>query len=157
MDTDTTITTVTAVAPTNQALRRLCESEHANCFACRPLHKGGLGLEFSVQDDGSVLAEWSCPPDRESYPGIAHGGILATVLDSAMVHALFSRGIVARTGELKIRYHHSVPVGQTTRVRGFLREDYAPLFYMEADISTPTALCVHAQAKFMGEHKPIEP
>jgi hypothetical protein len=35
-------------APTEAALRALCAREHGNCFACRPVGQGGLGLGFAV-------------------------------------------------------------------------------------------------------------
>jgi acyl-coenzyme A thioesterase PaaI-like protein len=144
---DTTITAVAAA--TEAALRAGCAREHAACFACRPAADGGLGLRFSLQPDESVIAHWTCPPGGQSYAGIVHGGLLATALDSAMVHALFARGIVARTGELTIRYRQSVAIERPMTVRGWLRTVYGPLFRLEAEIHQDGAVCAQAHAKFM--------
>jgi acyl-CoA thioesterase FadM len=66
-----------------------------------------------------------------------------------MVHALFARGIVARTGELNLRYRQSVAIERPMRVRGWLRSAYGPLFQMAAEIQQDGVVCVHAHAKFM--------
>jgi acyl-coenzyme A thioesterase PaaI-like protein len=141
-----------AAAPTEAALRALCAREHPACFACRPVALGGLGLAFAVRSDGSVMADWTCPPGGESYAGIVHGGLLATALDSAMVHALFARDIVARTGELNVRYCQSVRAGEPTTVTARLSKTYPPMFQLEAEILQAGALCARASGKFMANH-----
>lgn len=139
-------------APTDVALWSHCAREHAACFACRPVAQGGLGLCFGVQPDSSVAARWICPPGGESYRGIVHGGLLATALDSAMVHALFARGIVARTAELKVRYRRAAGVGERLEVRAWLRRSFGPLHELEAEICSGSVVCAHARAKFMADH-----
>jgi acyl-coenzyme A thioesterase PaaI-like protein len=138
-----------AAAPTDSALRALCLREHPACFACRPVAQGGLGLSFAVRSDGAVAADWTCPPGGESYVGIVHGGLLATALDSAMVHSLFARGIVARTGGLNVRFRQSVRIGAPTAVTAVLCEAYPPLYQLEAQIWQSGALCASAKGTFM--------
>ena len=141
------------IAPTDAALRAFRASEHADCFACRSVARGGLGLFFEVQDDGSVLAHWTCPAGGESYRGIVHGGLLATALDSAMVHALFARGIVARTAELTVRYRHPAELCETLEVRAVLRRSVGQLHELEAEIRSGKRVLTNARAKFMsGKH-----
>lgn len=135
--------------PAQDRLRAHCAAQHRNCFACRPVAEGGLGLSFALQADGSVSAEWLCPAGGQSYPGIVHGGLLATALDSAMVHCLFARDIVARTGELNVRYRRSVRSGAPVLVTARLRESFAPLHYLEAEIRQDGSVCAQARAKFM--------
>lgn len=136
-------------APAEETLRELCAREHARCFACRPVAEGGLGLTFEVRQDGTLRSEWNCPAGLESYAGIIHGGILATALDSAMVHVLFASGIVARTGELRIRYRRSVRSAAPAVVTARLRDVLRPLFRLEAEIVQDGVVCTEASAKFM--------
>ena len=145
----TTTRMAAVAAPTDVALWALCARKHADRFACRPVAPGGLGLFFGVQPDGSVAARWTCPPGGESYRGIVHGGLLATALDSAMVHALFARGIVARTAELKVRYRHPAGVGKVLEVRAWLQRSFGQLHELEAEIRCGGVACAHARAKFM--------
>ena len=138
-----------AEVPSDVRLQALCAREHQACFACRPVGQGGLGLVFTVQADGAVVADWAPPPGVESFAGIVHGGLLATALDSAMVHCLFARDIVARTGELNVRYRRSVRSGAPVLVTARLRESFAPLHYLEAEIRQDGSVCAQARAKFM--------
>lgn len=138
-------------APVDIRRRAVSAREHPTCFACRPVAKGGLGLSFDVRADGSVASAWTCPRGGESYPGIVHGGLLATTLDSAMVHALFARGIVARTGELNVRFCRPVVFGEATTVIARLCETHPPLFHLEAEIRQAGVLCVRAKGKFMAK------
>lgn len=140
---------VAAGGVSEESLARLCSREHRGCFACRPVAQGGLGLNFHVRPDGSVEAEWLTGEGSESYRGIVHGGLQATALDSAMVHALFARGIVARTGELTVRYLRSVRTGSPCRVTGWEVEAYRVLHRLKAEIHQDGVLCAKAQAKFM--------
>ncbi len=144
-NTDTTA----VAAPTEAWLRRLGARQQQTSFACRPVAERGLGLRFDLRSDGAVSAEWICPAGGESYAGIVHGGLLATALDSAMVHALFARGIVARTGELTVRYRQPVRVGEPVIVVARHRVAYHPLHHLEAEIHQAGALCAHARGKFM--------
>jgi acyl-coenzyme A thioesterase PaaI-like protein len=139
----------TIPAPDEVKMRDMCRKEHRNSFSCRSVEKGGLGIEFHVAADGSITAVWKCPATYESYEGIIHGGLLATVLDSSMVHALFARGIVAKTGELTIRYRNSVRIDAPVSVSARLHDAHPPLYYMQASISQNGRLCVEAKAKFM--------
>ena len=47
----------------------------------------GLKLQFYADGEGGVLGEYSVPKQFEGYPGIAHGGIVATMLDEALIRA----------------------------------------------------------------------
>lgn len=146
----TTIIRMAAVAaPTDEALQALCAREHAACFSCRPVAAGGLGLRFQVQPDGSVAAAWTCPPGGESYRGIVHGGLLATALDSAMVHALFARNIVAQTADLRVRFRHPANVGNVLEVRAWLARSFEDLHELEAEIWNDGVICARAWGKFM--------
>lgn len=136
-------------AVTEAAMHLLREQEHASCFACRPQKWGGLGLSFSVNPDQSVETSWICPASYQSYDGIVHGGILATVLDCSMVQAMFARGIVARTGELTLRYHHPVEILASLTIHAEVMENKGPLYLLKAEIRQAGNLCVRAHAKFM--------
>lgn len=75
-----------------------------HCFGCSPLNSHGLGLEF--WDEGEeVFSIWSPSRDFEGYPGIIHGGILATLMDetaSWFVYAKLKTSGV--TSEMTVRY-----------------------------------------------------
>lgn len=144
----------TAVAPTEEALRTLCAREHRHCFACRAVAKGGLGLVFRVTAGGGVAAQWQCPAGYESFEGILHGGIIATVLDSAMVHALFAHGVSARTGSLNLRYRVPAVAEAYFTVTAELDHSYPPLYVVNATLAHAGTVCATARGKFMSSTCP---
>src|SRR3972149_943883 len=77
---------------------------HRNCFACGSNDGTGLGLKFFKHEDGAVFGNFFADPKYEGYSGIIHGGIIATLLDSAMTHCLLMKDIPALTGRLSIKY-----------------------------------------------------
>jgi len=63
-----------------------------------------LGLKFYKHEDGTIVGNFFADPKFEGYSGIIHGGIVATLLDSAMTHCLLMKDIPALTGRLSIKY-----------------------------------------------------
>ncbi|MBT7164919.1 MAG: PaaI family thioesterase [Victivallales bacterium] len=86
-------------------------SSATGCFACDRDHPSGLHLSFVV-DVAARTARAQTVLDGcfAGADGIAHGGIVATLLDEAMVYA--SRAVVplAATAKLSVRYRRPTPV-----------------------------------------------
>jgi len=120
---------------------------HRGCYACGE-REDGIGLEFIANADG-VTAEWFCDERYASYPGIIHGGITATILDSAMTNCLLMKGIVAVTAELIVRYHEPLKIGRTATVNAVITDARPPLLRMEAEILQDGIIRAKAHAKFM--------
>jgi acyl-coenzyme A thioesterase PaaI-like protein len=53
----------------------------------------------------------------QGFAGIAHGGILATILDECMVNTVWLRGGTAVTARLEVRLRHPVSVGERVTFR----------------------------------------
>jgi acyl-coenzyme A thioesterase PaaI-like protein len=140
-------TSAAAIAPTEARRRATHRRWHRDCFACG--EGAGLNLRFRVTPDGGVAAEWDCPAHYQSYEGILHGGLTATLLDCAMVHALFAHGIVAHTAELNLRYRHPVSTGIPVIVSAHLRARCGVLCVLAAEVRQRGNVCTTAQAKFM--------
>ncbi len=89
---------------------------YRHCCVCGDKRRGSLGLRFR-QEDEKVVADF-VPSDRHiGYPGIVHGGILASVLDEAMAWAIYAHsGLFALSSELKVRFIKPLPPGQPVRV-----------------------------------------
>lgn len=121
---------------------------HLGCFACGR-GEDGLGLVFDSDGAGGVSAEWFCEERLQSYPGIVHGGIIATVLDSAMTNCLLAKDIPALTAEMQIEYKEPVRVGDTAVVRAWLTRSRPPLFMLEAEVIQNKTVRARAAAKFM--------
>jgi uncharacterized protein (TIGR00369 family) len=88
------------------------------CVVCGRENLHGLHLSFHVNaDTGAVSAEYIPRREHIGFEGIIHGGILATILDEAMVWAATWAGKrFCVCGELNVRYRQSVPIGAQLRV-----------------------------------------
>ncbi|WP_068770017.1 PaaI family thioesterase [Termitidicoccus mucosus] len=137
------------IAATEQTRKSLQSQFHSHCHACGMPGSGGLDLHFVTDSDGNVATDWFCPGNCQSYEGILHGGVIATLLDSAMVHALFARGIVAHTAELRVRYRRPVRIENSVRVTACTQSHTGPLHLTSATLIQDGVPCATARAKFM--------
>jgi acyl-coenzyme A thioesterase PaaI-like protein len=135
--------------PPGDTLERLRSRHHPRCFVAREEGLFGLGVHFAARPDSSVEATVSCPASWEGYPGLVHGGIIASLLDGAMTNALFARGTVAVTAEAKIRYWHPLPLGRSATVLGAVAQCEPPLYIAEARITSSEGVHATCTAKFM--------
>ena len=93
-----------------------------HCFVCGVDNENGLGLSFYEVGPDEVMAECTIPRHFEGYPGIVHGGIVATMLDEIAERAtLIGEPTRFRlTAKLDIRYRKPVPSEQPLRLRGIV-------------------------------------
>lgn len=127
----------------------MLKSSHENCFACGLTGDGGLRLDFEMNSDGYAIAVWQPSPEFRSYPDRVHGGVIATLLDSSMVHALFAQGIAGVTAELNIRYKQSVDPIQPVQITGRVESCRHGIYLCSAEIQQAEITVARATAKFM--------
>jgi len=125
------------------------EDLHRDCFACGVCNRDGLNLHFHVGADGVAVADWPPSPAFRSYPDRVHGGVIATLLDSAIVHALFAKGVAGVTAEITIRYLQKVNVTDPVHVTGRVDANRHGVYLCSAEVHQAGALAVRASAKFM--------
>jgi len=56
-------------------LERTRQAAHPFCIVCGRAGECGLGLRFSLRDDGGVEARFECRETLQGYTGMLHGGI----------------------------------------------------------------------------------
>jgi acyl-coenzyme A thioesterase PaaI-like protein len=108
-------------------------SPHA-CFACGTLNAHGLHLVLHVAGD-TCWTELTLRPDFQGWEGIAHGGIVATILDEVMGWALASADAWGYTARMSIEYKRPVPVGARIRGEGRLVERRRRLLTLTARLA----------------------
>jgi uncharacterized protein (TIGR00369 family) len=122
---------------------------HENCFACGSNNGGGLRLSFQEKEDDSVVGYFIADPKFEGYSGIVHGGIIATLLDSAMTHCLLKKGISAFTGRLSIRYSCPIRVGTVVKLEARIIKRSHKIFFLEGKASVEGGKMAWAEARYM--------
>ena len=122
---------------------------HPNCFACGSNNGAGLRLKFHKQEDGSVLGYFFSDPRFEGYPGMVHGGIIATLLDSAMTHCLLRNGVPALTGRLSIRYSLPIRTGMVIKLEARVVNQSHGVFMLEGKAFVEGKKMASAEARYM--------
>src|SRR4030043_1374963 len=122
---------------------------HRNCFACGANNGMGLGLKFYKHEDGTVFGNFFADPKFEGYSGIIHGGIVATLLDSAMTHCLLMEDIPALTGRLSIKYSTPIRAGTVVRLEARIVDQFHEMFILEGKALVDGKRVASAEAKYM--------
>jgi uncharacterized protein (TIGR00369 family) len=90
-----------------------------HCFACGTLNESGMRLDLHVER-GRAWTELVYQERFQGWDGIAHGGILATVLDEVMAWALVGEDSWGLTARLAVDFKRPVSVGQALRAEGWI-------------------------------------
>jgi len=114
-----------------EAERELPQSKPAkqpnskHCFGCGVDNANGLAMTFYEVGPGHVACEITVPEKFQGYPGVVHGGIVATMLDeiASRVALIGDHSRMMMTAKLTTRYRKPVPVGQPLKIEGWLERD----------------------------------
>ena len=98
----------------------LLELPHTHgCVVCGMSNPHGLKLSLHVNiETGEVSATFTPRDEHIGFEGIVHGGLLATILDEAMVWAAtWHNKRFCVSGEMNIRYRKNAQVGRDLTVQ----------------------------------------
>lgn len=98
------------------------------CFACGKNNPEGLKLPLEVDENGSRFT-YIIPEKYQGWSGIAHGGIIATLLDELMAWAVRPRGYQTVTAEMTVRYRKPVPVEKEISGLGWVTKEEGRLVF----------------------------
>lgn len=74
-------------------------------------------------EEGRAIAEFTIQSQFQGYPGRAHGGVVATMLDEAMSWAVYSVGAWSMTARMTARFRAAVPLGEPITATGWITRD----------------------------------
>lgn len=87
------------------------EKSLAMCFGCGKENPIGLKLNFRW-DNNTARAEFTPNESHQGWSGIAHGGIISSLLDEAMSNAPYFEGIPCLTAKMEVRIRCPAPIGE---------------------------------------------
>lgn len=93
------------------------EFEPHRCFACGELNEHGLQLVLHASPEGS-WTELTLDPRFQGWEGVAHGGIVCTILDEVMAWAVIGRGTWGVTARLNVAFRKPIMTGRAIRAEG---------------------------------------
>ena len=116
-----------------------------NCFACGQLNVNGMHLDLHTAS-GRCWTELSLPRRFEGWEGIAHGGIVVTILDEVMAWALVDHDLWGVTARMSVDFKRPVPIGVPIRAEGWVLAARRRLVDTAAEIRDPSTGMVLATA-----------
>jgi len=120
------------------------------CFACGADNPHGLKLTDFEFDGMYYSVNWQPSRCHQGWANIAHGGLVATVLDEVMTKLLWYQGINAATAELNVRYHAATPVDEQLTARSWVVANKRQLYKMAAELMlSDGTILASAEGKFM--------
>ncbi len=119
------------------------------CFVCGDKNPAGLNLTFRTADSCAVTA-WRPREEHCGYPGVVHGGIIATVLDEAMGWAgwrTFEKNFFS--AEITIHYKKSVTTGREYRIETEMTKSRGKFYTAIGKIVAPDGeILVEGEGKY---------
>lgn len=102
--------------------RRVKQPNSKNCFACGLDNPHGLALSFYELGPDRLESRYSVPDRFEGYPGIVHGGVIASMLDEIVSRTAMigQHDEFMMTARLEIKYRQPVPTHVELQLLGFL-------------------------------------
>jgi uncharacterized protein (TIGR00369 family) len=130
--------------------RRITLAPH-NCFACGTLNVHGLQLDLHAGDD-RCWTELVLPERFEGWDGMAHGGIVCTILDEVMAWSFVDRDIWAVTARMSVEFRHPVRIGRRIRAEGRVLEIRRRIIGVEGTIvdAEDLTLLARSEATYVG-------
>ena len=118
----------------------LLELPHTSgCLVCGP--KNALGLKLNLFVDpatGTVHVDFSPSAQHIGFEGVAHGGMLATVFDEAMVWAAtWNLRTFCYCGEMSVRFRRPARVGEQLHLEAKVELSRPKLVQAVATLRTP--------------------
>jgi uncharacterized protein (TIGR00369 family) len=105
------------------------------CFVCGEKNPVGLRLRLRTDPErGESIAEVTFPCHFQGWAGIVHGGLLASVLDEAMIYAVGAKGFKCVTGEITVRYVKPASTGVVYALKGRFTEDKGRIVLAESEL-----------------------
>lgn len=113
----------------------LAPNPENRCFGCGGANDAGMKLTFE-QDHANrrIVGRFTLGETYQGGGGMAHGGILALLLDEAMGKVCRFREVRAVTAELTVQYLKPVKVDQEIVVEGYETESKGRNLFLAGEI-----------------------
>ena len=105
------------------------------CFVCGEKNAAGLKLRIRTDTErGESSVDVTFPEHLQGWAKVVHGGLLATVLDEAMIYAAKAKGLKCVTGEMTVRFVKPAATGVAYALRGRFVEDKGRIVLAESEL-----------------------
>ncbi|HVN15781.1 MAG TPA: PaaI family thioesterase [Anaerolineales bacterium] len=128
------------------------------CFLCGLENPVGLHLHLYEIEPGVIETTFTAPNHFQGYPGVLHGGIVASILDEVCgrVH-MGSNPANPRfmfTAKIEVKYRKNVPINQPLKIigkagrsKGKTAEGWAGIYVNDELLAEANALLIDVPAE----------
>jgi uncharacterized protein (TIGR00369 family) len=120
--------------------------DNQRCYVCGNDNPAGLKVQFAIDHaTRTITGRFTPRREHEGWEGIVHGGIIATLMDEAMVKLAAHLGEPAVSAEITVKFKARVAPGEELIVTGKIIKEARRL--IEAEATVEKGLIVVAEAK----------
>ncbi len=134
---------------------KITNSQHISkhCLVCGVDNEFGLKTRFYETENNQLIAVFTPLNEHQSYPGVMHGGISATILDEVIGRAIMmttDSSTFGVTVELKVSYKKPVPLGTELKAISRITNQRSRTFEGTGELYLPNGeIAVEAEGKYM--------
>jgi len=124
--------------------------DNQRCYVCGKDNPSGLKVQFTVDHSTRTITGRFTPrTEHEGWEGIVHGGIIATLLDEAMVKLAAHLGEPAVSAEITVKFKSPVAPGEELVVTGRIVKEAHRLIEAEAKVEKGLVAVAEATGKLL--------
>jgi uncharacterized protein (TIGR00369 family) len=116
------------------------------CFVCGTENPISLRTKWTLHEDGMARASFTSSREHQGWAGVVHGGILASLLDEAIVQRTRLEGKPTVTASLSIRFQRPVPTSATIIAEAGITSERPRALRLHASIRDESGTC-YAEAE----------
>lgn len=140
--------------------KRILQWEGNVCYVCRQNPGISEGFPISYWGDAEgVQACWIAPSWSVNQQGFVHPGVIASIVDDAMGHAIYhSNKVACMTADITIHHHGAVFPDHPLQIQGWVEVPDRRIIHAFARIVTASGTtAVSASGKFIPAPGPMQP
>ncbi len=110
-----------------------------HCFVCGLKNPFGLKLAFFDNGSDQVRCEYAIPDEYQGYPGVAHGGVVAAILDEAVSRTAMIEDHMhfMMTAKMELKYRQPVPLNTPLTITAKRIRDRGRLAQARGELRLP--------------------
>lgn len=124
--------------------------DNQRCYVCGKDNPDGLHVQFAVDHTTRTITGRFTPRrEHEGWEGIVHGGIIATLMDEAMVKLAAHLGEHAVSAEITVKFKAPATPGEELVVTGKIVKEANRLIEAEAIVKKGLVVVAEATGKLL--------
>jgi len=124
--------------------------DNRRCYVCGKDNPSGLQAVFEIDKNArTIIGRFTPRQEHEGWQGIVHGGIVASLLDEAMVKLAAHLGIPAVSAEITVKFKAPAAAGEELSITGKIVKEASRLIEAESTVMRGPVVIGEATGKLL--------